>query len=187
MCTIIYTPCDIRTIISALVLGKLFYCSTLWSNTTATNIKKLQAFQNFACRIITKTKKFEYITTALREIKGLPVNKHLHYRDTVMTLRCMKGLVPTYLCESLRRRKSIHYHNTRNRESLDIPPSKTKSGQRRFLHRAVNIWNNLDKDFKQLPLTSFKRKLKTHMLENYFNWPLFLNFIHFLIIMFFAV
>ena len=115
------------------------------------------------------------------------VTRDLHYRDTVMTLRCIKGLVPTYLCESLRRRKSIHYHNTRNRESLDIPPSKTKSGQRRFLHRAVNIWNSLDKDFKQLPLTSFKRKLKTHMLENYFNWPLFLNFIYFLIIMFFAV
>ena len=163
MRTIISTPCDIRTIISALVLGKLFYCSTLWSNTTATNIKKLQAFQNFACRIITKTKKFEYITPALREIKGLPVNEHLHYRDTtatnikklqafqnfacriitktkkfeyitpalreikglpvnehlhyrdtVMTLSCMKGLVPTYLCESLRRRKSIHCHNTEN-------------------------------------------------------------------------
>ena len=92
-----------------------------------------------------------------------------------MTFRCMKGLAPTYLCESLRRRKSIHYHNTRNRESLDIPPSKTKSGQRRFLHRAVNIWNNLDKDFKQLSLPSFKKKLQTHMLENYFNyWPLFI-------------
>ena len=176
MCTIISTPCDIRTIISALVLSKLLYCFTLWSNTTATNIKKRQAFQNFACRIITKTNKFEYVTPALREIKGLPVNEHLHYRDTVMTLRCMKGLVPTYLCESLRRRKFIHYHNTRNRESLDIPPSKTKSGQRRFLHRAVNIWNNLDKDFKQLPLTSSKRKLKTYMLENYFNWPLFFKF-----------
>ena len=45
----------LRTIISALVLSKLFYCSTVWSNTTATNIKKLQAVQNFACRIITKT------------------------------------------------------------------------------------------------------------------------------------
>ena len=140
---------SISTIISALVLSKLFYCSTVWSNTTATNIKKLQAVQNFACRII--------IASASCEIKWLPVNEHLHYRDTVMTFRCMKGLAPTYLCESLRRRESIHYHNTRNRESLDIPPSKTKSGQRRFLHRAVNIWNKLDKDFKQLSLPSFKK------------------------------
>ena len=119
----------LRTIISALVLSKLFNCSTVWSNTTATNIKKLHAVQNFPCRIITKTKKFEHITPALGEIKWLPVNEHLHYRDTVMTFRCMKGLAPTHLCESLRRRKSIHYHNTKKRESLDIPPIKTKSGQ----------------------------------------------------------
>ena len=118
----------LRTIISALVLSKLFYCCTLWSNTTAANIKKLQAVQNFACRILTKTKKFEHVTPVLREIKRLPVNEHLHYRDTVMTFRCIKGLAPTYLCESFRKRKSIHYHNTRNSESLNIPPSKTKSG-----------------------------------------------------------
>ena len=65
-----------------IVLRKLFYCSTVWSKSTATNIKKLQAVQNFACRIITKTKKFEHITPALREIKRLTVNEHLHYRDT---------------------------------------------------------------------------------------------------------
>ena len=70
----------LRTIISALVLTKLFFCSKVWSNTTATNIKKLQAVQNFACRIITKSKKFEHITPALREIKRLPVNEHLLYR-----------------------------------------------------------------------------------------------------------
>ena len=59
----------LRAIILTLVLSKFYYCSTVWSNTTATNIKKLQAVQNFACRIITKTKKFEHITPALREIK----------------------------------------------------------------------------------------------------------------------
>ena len=89
----------LRTIISALVLSKWLYCSTVWSNTTATNIKKLQAVQNFASRIITKTQKFEHITPALREIKWLPVNVHLHYRDTVTTFRCIKGLASTYLCE----------------------------------------------------------------------------------------
>ena len=147
----------LRTIIFALILRKLFYCSTVWSNTSATNIKRLQAVHNFAFRIITKTKKFEHITPALREIKRLPVSEHIHYRDNVMTFRCMKGLAPTYLSGSFRRRKSIHHYNTRISESLDIPPSKTKSGQRCFLHRVVNIWNNLDKDFKQLSLTSFKK------------------------------
>ena len=38
-------------IICAVVMGKLYYCSTVWSNTSSTNIKKLQTVQNFACRI----------------------------------------------------------------------------------------------------------------------------------------
>lgn len=69
----------LRTIIPAPVLSKLFYCSTVWSNTTAPNIKKLQAVKNFACRITTKTKKFEHITPALGEIKWLPVIEHLFF------------------------------------------------------------------------------------------------------------
>ena len=69
----------LRTIIPAPVLSKLFYCSTVWSNTTAANIKKLQAVKNFACRITTKTKKFEHITPALGEIKWLPVIEHLFF------------------------------------------------------------------------------------------------------------
>ena len=40
--------------IETLVIGKSLYCCTVWSNTSAMNIKKLQTVQNFACRIITK-------------------------------------------------------------------------------------------------------------------------------------
>ena len=60
-------------IISALVMSRLFYCSLVWSNTSATNIDKLQLVQNFVCRIITGTKKFEHITLSLREVIWLPV------------------------------------------------------------------------------------------------------------------
>ena len=34
--------------IESLVVSKLLYCSTVWSNTSSKNIKKLQAVQNFA-------------------------------------------------------------------------------------------------------------------------------------------
>ena len=39
-------------IINVLVFSKLFYCSSVWSNTTQSNLDKLQAVQNFACRIV---------------------------------------------------------------------------------------------------------------------------------------
>ena len=45
------------TIINALVFSKLYYCSTVWSSTTACNVQKLQLVQNFAARIISGTYK----------------------------------------------------------------------------------------------------------------------------------
>ena len=41
-------------IINALVFSKLFYCSSVWNSTctSQSNIPKLQAVQNFACRIV---------------------------------------------------------------------------------------------------------------------------------------
>ena len=40
------------SIINAFVFSKLFHCSTAWSNTSKTNVKKLQLVQNVAGRIV---------------------------------------------------------------------------------------------------------------------------------------
>ena len=45
------------TVINALVFSKLYYCSNVWANTTEKNIQKLQAVQNFACRIVSGARK----------------------------------------------------------------------------------------------------------------------------------
>ena len=56
---------DARTlerIIYNLVFSKLYYCSTVWSNTSKKNISKLKKVQDFAGRIITGKRKFDHIT-----------------------------------------------------------------------------------------------------------------------------
>ena len=79
--------CDtLIKIITTLVLSKLYYCSSIWSNTSIGNIKKLQADQNVACRIITNTRKFDHITPALFKIGWLSVKEHLEYRDIIMCI-----------------------------------------------------------------------------------------------------
>ena len=53
------------TIINSLVFSKMFYCSSVWSNTADKNLKKLQTLQNFAARIVTGTRKFDHITSRI--------------------------------------------------------------------------------------------------------------------------
>jgi hypothetical protein len=106
-----------------LVINKLTYGSTIWSNASAKNIKKLQTVQNFAARIITKVTKFDHITDitpSLQELNWLPIELLLLYRDTIMEYKCLNNLAPSYLTNTFVKRSDIHNRPTRNHDSLDI-------------------------------------------------------------------
>ena len=61
---------DLRiAIINALVFSKLYYCSSVWSNTTDTNIRKLQNVQNFPALIVSNTKKYDHVTPVLKRLR----------------------------------------------------------------------------------------------------------------------
>ena len=65
----------ILLIISALVMSKLLYFSTVWANTSDKNIKKLQAIQNFACKIVTNTKKYDLLRLPYGQLNWLLLKK----------------------------------------------------------------------------------------------------------------
>ena len=71
--------------IKGLLFSKMFYCSSVWSNISVTNINKLQAIQNFAAPPMTKSKKFDHITPILKPLGWMPVKYQLFYRDALLT------------------------------------------------------------------------------------------------------
>ena len=84
-------------IINALVFSELFYCSSVWSNTTQSNLDKLQAVPNFACTILSGAEKFDHITPLLKDLRWLPVKQELYFRLAVLVCKCMTGCAPAYL------------------------------------------------------------------------------------------
>ena len=64
-------------ILNALVFSKLFYRSNICLNTSKSNISRLQTIQNFAAQIATGMRKYDHITTVLKELKWLPVATQL--------------------------------------------------------------------------------------------------------------
>ena len=113
------------TVINALVFSKLYYCSSLWSNTSSSNLSRLQGVQNFAARVVTNTRKFDHITPILKEIQWLPVKLHLYYRDALLAFKCMNNCAPNYLSSQLITRGEVSSRETRNVRSLDVPLYKT--------------------------------------------------------------
>ena len=100
-------------IISSFVFSRLFCYSSVWSNTSATNIHKLQLVQNFAARIILGLRKYDHISAGLRSIRWLNLKQRLMVNDAVMMHNCLKCLSPSYLSDKFSSRAIVHDRQTR--------------------------------------------------------------------------
>ena len=97
----------LKLVIETLVISKLLYCSTVWSNTSSNNINKLQSVQNFACRVISGVGKFDHITPALHARTKLVASGKVKERETVMAYKCLNGLAPDYLVDKFIKRSDM--------------------------------------------------------------------------------
>ena len=122
-------------IINSFVFSRLFYCSSVWSNTSATNIHKLQLVQNFPARIILGLPKYDHISAGIRSLRRLNVKQRLMVNDAVMMNKCLKGLSPSYLSDKFSTRPIVHDRQTRYpyRDSLNIASCRINAGQRAFI------------------------------------------------------
>ena len=160
----------LKLVINALVFSRLFYCSSVWSNTAKKNVDKLQLVQNFAARIVANKRKYEHVTPILKSLNWLPVRDQLYFRDAVLAFKCMSGLAPVYLSDKLITRSTVSKREleTRNSQMLNIPLFRTATGQKTFYYRTVNIWNNLNNDIKVcIDVNSFRSKLRGVLLDKF--------------------
>ena len=119
-------------IINAFVFSKLFYCSSVWSNTSKTNARRLQLVQNFAGRIVLGLRKYDRISEGLKSLKWLPIADKLFLNDSVMVHKCLIVRSPDYLSQKVTRRLDLHNRNTRNKKNLNLPRCWLTTGQRSF-------------------------------------------------------
>ena len=148
--------------IHAFVFSKLFYCSTVWSNTSKGNINKLQLVQNFEECL----KKFDHISEGLKALNWLRVEDKLFLKDVLMVHKCLHNQAPSYLSDKFVRRSSIHNRVTRNSCDLNVPFSRLKTGQRSFAFREAKLYNNLPYDIKNITDAKvFKRRMLNHLIE----------------------
>ena len=99
------------------VFSKLFYRSSVWSNTTQTNLDKLQAVQNFAYRTVSGAGKLDHTTPS--NVKGLCAGSReataILSTCSVLVFKCMTRCAPAYLT-SIKVRKKIGRFDKDNQE-----------------------------------------------------------------------
>ena len=90
------------------MFSKIFYCSTVWSNTNKSNVNELELVQNFAALIILGLRKFDLISQGIKSLKWLPVKDRLYLNDPVMMYKCIHKLVLDYLDSNFVQRSHLH-------------------------------------------------------------------------------
>ena len=159
---------DKKTLIllmNSFIFSKLLQCSTVWSNTSRSNIKKLQLVQNFTAHIILGLGKFHHISQGIRSLNWLPVCNRLYLNDAIMIFKCIHNLIPDYLAAKFTFRSQTNIRNTRQSNHLNILRCRLATGQHSFSYRGAKLWNNLCNDLKNVnSVKAFKSKLTKQLL-----------------------
>ena len=155
-------------VIHSLVFSRLYYCSSVWSNTSKENVKKLQRVQNFAARILVGLRKYDHVSPAFKELKWLNVKDQLYLRDAILVFKSLHNLTPPSLTEKFKKNSEVHSRVRRNTSDLHLPLCRLVTGQRTFSFRGAKLWNSLLPEFKsEKSLQSFKHKLYKQLLSAY--------------------
>ena len=158
------------TLVSAFVLSRIDYCSSLLFGSTHEVKSHLKRIQNYAARVILRLPMSSSITTHLKSLHWLPVKVRSTYKIACLCYHCHSSTAPLYVAGMLHR-KPLHTSNTRS-SSYTMPllnrsvHSKATLGDRSF----SSVWNSIPNDVSCAPsLSSFKSRLKTYLFHSVYK------------------
>ena len=162
------------TLVSALVLSRIDYCSSLLFHSTHDVTSHLQRMQNYAARVILRLPMSSSITTHLESLHWLPVKVRRTYKIACLCYHCHSSTAPSYVADMLRRKPS-HTRNTRS-SSYTMPLLNRSAHSRATLGDfcsfsfASSVWNFIPNDVRCAPsLSSFKSCLMTYLFHSVYK------------------
>jgi len=146
------------------------YCNSVLHRVSAANVQPLQNVLNTAAPIILRKRKFDHITTDVRDrLHWLPVQQRrpIEYKVRVLVYKCLHQAAATYLaelCSPVSESSNRGHFRSAARGDLAVPRSRTtRYGQRCFAVSGPTLWNSLPLSVRDpsLTLTQFCACLKT--------------------------
>ncbi len=158
---------NFEIVIHAFITSRLDYCNALYYGANQSSIGRLQMVQNAAARLLTGSHKFDRISPILTSLHWLPVEQRIEFKIVVFVFKALRGLAPTYLSDLLRCHNPSRALRSGNLGVLSVRRSRFKTYWRPcFCDSSPKLWNSLPVSIRMASsLSSFKSKLKTHLLS----------------------
>ena len=160
---------------NALISSRLDYCNSLFRSLSSRDLRKLQCVQNTLARVVTRTKKYEHITPALKKLHWLPIKHRIIFKTATIIYKFLSSGCPAYFSSHLSRYTCAVNTRRSNPDKvyLNVPiykPSVHKS--KVHFHNSLCVdgsvlWNSLPHDLRSISnITTFRRRLKTHLFQD---------------------
>ena len=153
----------------SLIYPLLTYGLLVWGNTYHITLKPIITLQKRALRIITYSKPDEHSDPLFKQLELLKLVDLVVFHNALFMYQYHKNLLPKSFNNFFEAVSSKHQYNTRfaSRLTYYINPARTNFGKFNIRFAAAAVWNDLDNNLKQLPLKSFKTKIKQNLIQSY--------------------
>jgi len=166
------TRTTLLSLVHALVVTKVDYCSSFLSGISGQLLQWLQSVFNAAARLVFSARKSEHITQLLRELHWLKVPERIQFRLCVLAYRCLAGTAPSYLAETLHSTANVGSRRRLRSASTSTLVIPFTLGDRAFSVSAARVWNALPSSIRSAPsLLQFRRDLKTALFQSSYSSP----------------
>ena len=150
-------------IYNAIYTSKVNYLINIWGNTTCYNINKLQRQQNKILKILHNLPTLTSTLEVHQKTNEITIQQRIEVNNLLLLYKIQNNQIKTDL--KFTHSTNIHNHGTRNHSHIRTHGYKTKRYSLALTTDAVNRYNKLPNNIKQLGYQTFKLKIK-HMTKS---------------------
>jgi len=153
-----------KVLVTSLVLSQLDYCNGILFNINGDTMRRLQAVQNCAAKLIFNRRKYDNGLSALFDtLHWLRVKERIAFKILLLVHKCLYCKSPVYLNDLL----SLTDNFIRTGNLITVKTNYASSSGA-FSVSAPYLWNKLPVDIKlETRTVQFKRKLKTYLFDGF--------------------
>ena len=162
-----YLPLHILLLLyNTLILPHLSYGIILWGNANPTTIHRITIMQNRIFRLIYNAP-FRSSTSPLFQASNcLNISNLYTFNIGIFMYKLSKNLLPNYFHNFFCSNLAFHHYNTRTKNNLCLPFTRTNLAHAQLRVTGVHFWNSISNDLKTSPtLNLFKKKLKSQLVN----------------------
>jgi len=157
------------TLVQSFISCHLDYCNSVQWHQMYSLLGRLQSVQNAAARLVTGTRRRDYITPVLRQQHWLPVRQRVDFKLALLVYKALHDAMATYLVDDC---QLVSHADRRRLRSVDVDTccvsrTNTRFGDRSFAAAGPRLWNSLAARIRQPDndIGEFRRQLKSFLFK----------------------